>query len=128
MKARRRASRARGEELKTLISSSSPRARLALRAHLAFASVRLKHTINTPFLQAKIKSKCKVKKSESSTLPDVDACLGKDAATEKAEPIKWMLTLKEQLEKILPFDDQILADLEDPSKTRSRKRSREQRG
>ena len=47
----------------------------------------------------------------ASTLPDVDACLGKDAATAKAELIKWKVTLKEQLEKILPLDEQILADL-----------------
>ena len=45
----------------------------------------------------------------ASTLPDVDACLGKD--TVKAELIKWKVTLKEQLEKILPLDEQILADL-----------------
>ena len=45
----------------------------------------------------------------ASTLPEVDACLGKDAA--KAEFIKWKVTLKEQLEKILPLDEQILAEL-----------------
>ena len=45
----------------------------------------------------------------ASALPDVDACLGKDAA--KAELIKWKVTLEEQLEKILSLDKHILADL-----------------
>ena len=47
----------------------------------------------------------------ASTLPEVDACLGKDAAAAKAELIEWKVTLKEQLEKILPLDEQILAEL-----------------
>ena len=47
----------------------------------------------------------------ASTLPEVDACLEKDAAAAKAELIKWKVTLKEQLEKILPLDEQILAEL-----------------
>ena len=46
-----------------------------------------------------------------STLPEVDACLEKDAAAAKAELIKWKVTLEEQLEKILPLDEQILSDL-----------------
>ena len=47
----------------------------------------------------------------ASTLPEVDACLGKDAAAAKAELTKWKVTLKEQLEKIFPLDEQILAKL-----------------
>ena len=47
----------------------------------------------------------------TSTLPEVDACLGKDVAAAKAELIKWKVILKEQLEKILPLDKHILADL-----------------
>ena len=60
-----------------------------------------------------------------STLPEVDACLEKDAAAAKAELIKWKVTLKEQLEKILPLDEQILSDLVErkiPPKKKSQKR------
>ena len=74
---------------------------------------------NIMVLRAWIKSKCQASKKVraghrgflASTLPEVDACLGKDAVAAKAELIKWKVTLKEQLEKILPLDEQILAEL-----------------
>ena len=44
-------------------------------------------------------------------LPDVDACLKNYNAEKKAELVKWQVTLKEQLDKILPLDREILSEL-----------------
>lgn len=43
-------------------------------------------------------------------LPEVDAGL-ENAETEKAKQVTWKATLKEQLDKILPLDEAILAEL-----------------
>ena len=44
-------------------------------------------------------------------LPDVDTCSKNYNAEKKAELVKWQVTLKEQLDKILPLDREILAEL-----------------
>ena len=44
-------------------------------------------------------------------LPDIDTCLKNYNAEKKAELVKWQVTLKEQLDKILPLDREILAEL-----------------
>ena len=43
-------------------------------------------------------------------LPEVDAGL-QNAEIEKAKLVTWKATLKEQLDKILPLDEAILAEL-----------------
>ena len=50
-------------------------------------------------------------------LPEVDACLGNYVSESKAELLKWKATLAEQLDKILPLDEGILAELVDDEKS-----------
>ena len=50
-------------------------------------------------------------------LPEVDACLGSYVSESKAEFLKWKAKLAEQLDKILPFDEGILAELVDNEKS-----------
>ena len=44
-------------------------------------------------------------------LLDVDECLNKYEAEKKVELAKWHTVLKEQLDKILPLDKEIYAEL-----------------
>ena len=44
-------------------------------------------------------------------LPQIDEFLQSDVAEKTAELLKWRETLREQLEKILPLDEEILAEL-----------------
>ena len=46
----------------------------------------------------------------AGNLPKVNAGL-ENAETEKAKQVTWKATLKEQLDKILPLDEAILAEL-----------------
>ena len=50
-------------------------------------------------------------------LPEVDACLESHVVENKAELVKWKATLAEQLDKILPLDEGILAELVDDEKS-----------
>ena len=50
-------------------------------------------------------------------LLEVDACLGSYVSEIKAELVKWKATLAEQLDKILPLDKGILAELDDDMKS-----------
>ena len=50
-------------------------------------------------------------------LPEVDACLESYVVENKAELVKWKATLAEQLDKILPLDEGILAELLDDEKS-----------
>ena len=43
--------------------------------------------------------------------PDVDECLNNYEAEKKVELAKWHTVLKEQLDKILPLDEEIYAEL-----------------
>ena len=47
----------------------------------------------------------------TGVLPDVDECLNNYEAEKKVELAKWHTALKEQLDKILPLDKEIYAEL-----------------
>ena len=47
----------------------------------------------------------------TGVLADVDECLNNYEAEKKVELVKWHTVLKEQLDKILPLDDEIYAEL-----------------
>ena len=47
----------------------------------------------------------------TGVLPDVDECLNSYEAEKKVELAKWYTVLKEQLDKILPLDEEIYAEL-----------------
>ena len=47
----------------------------------------------------------------TGVLPDVDECLNNYEAEKKVELAKWHTVLKEQLDKILPLDEKIYAEL-----------------
>ena len=47
----------------------------------------------------------------TGVLPDVDECLYSYEAEKKVELVKWHTVLKEQLDKILPLDEEIYAEL-----------------
>lgn len=47
----------------------------------------------------------------TGVLPDVDECLNSYEAEKKVELVKWHTVLKEQLDKILPLDEEIYAEL-----------------
>ena len=47
----------------------------------------------------------------TGVLPNVDECLNSYEAEKKVEPVKWHTVLKEQLDKILPLDEEIYAEL-----------------
>ena len=47
----------------------------------------------------------------TGVLPDVDECLNSCEAEKKVELTKWHAVLKEQLDKILPLDEEIYAEL-----------------
>ena len=47
----------------------------------------------------------------TGVLPDVDECLNNYEAEKKVELAKWHKVLKEQLDKILPLDEEIYAEL-----------------
>ena len=47
----------------------------------------------------------------TGVLPDVDDCLHNYEAEKKVELAKWHTVLKEQLDKILPLDEEIYAEL-----------------
>ena len=53
----------------------------------------------------------------TAILLEVDACLGSYVSESKAELVKWKATLAEQLDKILPLDKGILAELDDDMKS-----------
>ena len=47
----------------------------------------------------------------TGVLPNVDECLNSYEAEKKVELAKWHTVLKEQLDKILPLDEEIYAEL-----------------
>ena len=47
----------------------------------------------------------------TGVLPDVDECLNNYEVEKKVELAKWHTVLKEQLDKILPLDKEIYAEL-----------------
>ena len=48
----------------------------------------------------------------TGVLHDVDECLNSYEAEKKVELVKWHTVLKEQLDKILPLDEEIYAELD----------------
>ena len=60
----------------------------------------------------------------TGVLPGVDECLNNYEAEKKVELSKWHTVLKEQLDKILPLDEEIYADLTADKKSKKTSRPR----